>query len=177
MFQSWQAAQSNIWIAIQGQSYIIFLALGVTVKLAPLCHTYCTITTHGLIIIIALPLAVCLAINGVWGGSFPCSSPPPLHGSRMYQIRYGSLNEDKPIWYVGREIEGARAPPPTLKDGGRAPSFFKYAYVELLFSMRMPYTIKRSLKTTARRPQKHSPRIVNSKFSWGSIPPDPSRWL
>ena len=35
----------------------------------------------------------------------------------------------------------------------------------------MPYIIERNLKTTVRRPQKHS----NPKFSWGSMPPDPPR--
>ena len=77
-------------------------------------------------------------------------------------------------YYIGGEMggaEGARTPP-LWKMGGLSPLIFQMC---ILFSM--PYTIQRSLKTTVRRPQKHSPRVEKSKFSWGSMPPDPPRWL
>ena len=78
------------------------------------------------------------------------------------------------IPYIGRKMWGGGgrgaevAQAPTLKEGGAEPLIFQMC---VLFCM--PYKIQKSLKTTVRRPQKHSLRVENSILSLGEHAPRP----
>ena len=71
---------------------------------------------------------------------------------------------------IGGEIGGqGGSSPSTLKSGGAEPPHFSNVYT-LNILLKKP-------QTTVRRPQKHSLVVKNSKFSWGSMHPDPPRQL
>ena len=60
---------------------------------------------------------------------------------------------------------GLEPPPSHFEGWGAEPPHFLNVYT-------FQYALhkKKSLKTTIRRPQKHSPRVENSKISWGMLP-------
>ena len=66
-------------------------------------------------------------------------------------------------------------PHPPLVRSGAEPSHFSNMYT---FQYAL-YTQYKEVSSTVRRPRKHclSLRVETFKFSWGSMPPDPPRWL
>ena len=90
-----------------------------------------------------------------------CTMKRHTNNASYIHVFHSDFNLDTCGKLIGGEI-GARAPAPTLTEGGaEPPSFFKCATI--LFSM--PYTIQRSLKLLSEG-LRNTLRELKFQFSW-----------